>query len=407
MTATQTFPPHPLALRARLSAAWQRHRGWLWRDVVAVFLATRAALLLIAIIAQFFPTNSGYPDGGAAARGWGFTPVRLVDVWARWDSGWYFDLVRNGYYANGDIATVQSNLAYFPLYPYTVKALLSLLPATLRSYGMTVLVGVLVSNMCLVVGLALLHQWVTEITGDRQVARRTVLYLLLFPTGFIFSAFFAESTFLLCAAAALLAAHRRQWRWAGVAGALLTLTRPLGLLVAVPLAWEYAAAANWNVRKLRWDVLWLGLVPVAFLLYCYWQYTLTGDFLATIHTRQAWSRTFAWPWQTLLHPLAMAGITYMIPLEQILTGLFIAGSVAALWQLASPGLGVWALLMIAPPLFTGQLTSTARYYAVVLPVFIVAARLGRRPLVDRALTVLMAMTQAVLFFLWCRFYWVA
>ena len=404
MTTTLTSPLAPAPLSQRLAAAWQRHRGWLWTDVLAVFLLTRLALVGIALLARYFP-NAAYPIQAAAERGWQFTPVRLLDVWGRWDTGWYFDLIANGYYAPGDIRTVQSNLGFFPLYPYLVKALAALVPASLDRATVIMACGVLVSNLLLLGGLVLLRQWVAELTGDAGTARRAVLYLLLFPTAFFFSAVYTESAFLFCATAALLAAHRRAWFWACLAAALLTLSRPLGMLIGVPLAWQYAEAAGWNPRRLRWDVLWFLLIPAAFLAFCLWLYVLTGDFLATIHTREAWARAFAWPWQTVLDPDNY--LSYITPLEKALTLLFLAGALAALWRKPWRGLGLWVLLLIAPPLFTGQLTSTARYYAVVLPVFVFLADLGRHELVDRAITVAFPMFQALLFLAWCLFYWVA
>jgi Gpi18-like mannosyltransferase len=406
MTAPLAAPLTPSALPwpARLSAAWQRHRGWLWREVVAVFLLTRLALVGLALLAQQFPLNPLYPDASVVARGWSFTPLLILDVWARWDSGWYFDIIQHGYYANGAISTVQSNLGFFPLYPLLVSGLTALLPPALHSWGAIILMGVLVSNILLLGGLVLLRQWVLGLTGDPAVARRTVLYLLLFPTGFFFSAFYTESTFLCFAAAALYAAQRRAWFWAALAGALLTLSRPLGILISVPLAWQYAAAAGWHVRRLRWNVLWFALLPLAFLAFCGWLYLRTGDFLATVHTRVAWSRGFAWPWQTLLDPNEL--YPYITPLEQGLTVLFLVGAVLALWRLPSLGLGLWALLLLAPPLFTHQLTSTSRYDVTVLPVFVVLAQL-RRPTLHALLLTASAVGQAVLFVMWCRLYWVA
>jgi len=404
-TARPTTRPVPQPQYQRLLELWRRHRGWLWTDVVSVFLITRLALVGVALFASFFPTNPGYPITSAAARGWHFTPVYLVDVWGRWDTGWYFDLIDHGYYVNGDVSTTPSNLGFYPLYPYLVKGLTALGPPALRSPGATLLMGVLVSNAFLLGGLVLVRQWVLHLLGDAAVARRTVLYLLLFPTAFFFSTFYTESTFLFFSVAALYAAQRRAWGWACLAGAALTLSRPLGILIVVPLAWQYAEAARWNLRHLRWDAAWFALLPAGLLAFFYWQYTLTGDFLATLHTRAAWSRTFSWPWGTLLNPQGVVG--YITPLEQGLTLLFVGGALLALRRLPSLSLGLYALLLIAPPLFTGQLTSTARYYLAVAPVFVVLAQLGRHPTLDRAITIGAVTAQALLFFVWCLFYWVA
>ena len=258
-TPTETTP----LLRQRLSAAWRQQRGWIWGDVVAIFVLTRLGLLLVAWFARFFPNNAGYLSALAPARGWQYTPIHALDVWGRWDTGWYFDLIQHGYYVPGDISTVQSNLAFFPVYPFLVKVLAALAPV--HSPGATLLTGVLVSNGFLLGALVLLRQWVVELLGDEAVARRTVLYLLLFPTGFFFSAFYAESTFLFFAVAALYAAQRRAWGWAFLAGALATLSRPPGIWIAVPLAWQYAEAARWNIRNLRPNAAWIGLMPASLL----------------------------------------------------------------------------------------------------------------------------------------------
>ena len=408
MTTTAPLAaPLPLISAERWIAAFRRHRGWLWRELAAMWLLTRTLLVLIALGVTFFAKNPNYPLREATARGWHFTPIYLLDIWGRWDSGWYLDIIDNGYYARGDIRTVQSNLGFFPVYPLTVRLLVNVLPAVMRTPGMTLLLGVLVSNVFLLGGLALLRQWVAELTGDEGTARRTVLYLLLFPTGFFFSAFYTESTFLFFAAAALLAAQRRAWFWAAVAGALLTLSRPPGILIGLPLAWQYAQAAGWNIRRLRWNAFWFLLLPAAFLAFGYYEYRLTGDFLAALHHQQAHQAAagFYWPWQTLLHPVD--GVPYMLPIDWLLTVGLGAAALWALVKLPSPGLGVWALLMIAAPLFAGHLVSTARYAAVVLPAFVALAQWGRRPLLDRAMTILMPMAQALLFAWWCLFYWVA
>src|SRR5882672_5615095 len=138
MTTNFSLPaaaPSAVSYWGRLAAAWQRHRGWVWADVVSVFLLTRAALVVVGLFAGNFPSSLSYLVAIAPQRGWLFTPFRLVDVWGRWDSGWYMDVIQHGYYARGDIRTVQSNLGYFPLYPYTVKALLLFIPPALQPPG--------------------------------------------------------------------------------------------------------------------------------------------------------------------------------------------------------------------------------------------------------------------------------
>jgi hypothetical protein len=78
----------------RLSVdVWRRNRSWLWPDVLAPFAITRLALILVAWFSQYLPANTGYPYQPAIERGWHFSPHRLVDVWGRWDTGWYISII--------------------------------------------------------------------------------------------------------------------------------------------------------------------------------------------------------------------------------------------------------------------------------------------------------------------------
>jgi hypothetical protein len=68
----------------------------------------------------------------SVARGQ-FSPINLLDMWARWDSGWYLDIALNGYALRGPIETTQSNVAFFPLYPLLIRTLLLLVPESWRT----------------------------------------------------------------------------------------------------------------------------------------------------------------------------------------------------------------------------------------------------------------------------------
>jgi hypothetical protein len=406
MATTLALTPMAVPLRARLAAAWQRHRGWLWTDVVAVFLFTRVLLLALAAGVQPLPKNPYYPlKPDVATLGWQFTPVWLIDVWGRWDSYWYMDVVQNGYYARGDVRSVYSNLPFFPLFPYAVKALSALIPAALRTQGAVLLSGVLLSNALLLGGLALLRQWVAGLVGDAAVARRTVLYLLAFPTGFFFSAFYTEGAFLFFSMAALYAAQRRAWMWACLAGGLLALARPQGILIGLPLAWQYAEQAQWKLRNVRRDAVWFAALFAPLLAYGAGMYALTGDFLAPQTAAQVWSRGFAWPWETLLR--AEGEGRFMTQFQVALTIPFIAVALLAVRRLPSPSLGIYALLLILLPLCTGIMTSTARYYLVAIPVFVVLAQWGRRPLVNLAILAPAVLLQIIFFVAWSLFFFVA
>ena len=98
-------------------------------------------------------------------------------------------------------------------------------------------------------GAFYLFYLLVEIDFGRDVARRSVFYLAIFPTAFFFQTIYSESLFLLLTIGCIYAARRNEYIIAGIAGALATLTRSPGLLLLVPLVIMYmqgAVAGNWR-----------------------------------------------------------------------------------------------------------------------------------------------------------------
>jgi Gpi18-like mannosyltransferase len=383
---------------------WSRH--WIWTDVISIFIVTRFALLLIGWFTQFIAPNVHYPGQESVARGWDYTTFRLLDIWGRWDTGWYLGIVKYGYVIDGPLHSTQSNIAFFPLYPYLVKLLALLIPGSQTRPRVLLLIGVIVSNLFLVGALLLLHKLIVTTFNDQSLAQRSIQYLLFFPTGFFFSCFYTESAFLFLSVAAIYAATRRSWAAAGLSGGLLALTRPVGVLVIIPLAWLYLESLDWKLVKIRMNILWLLLVPAGLFSFLLVAYKLSGDFLAPLHVQQAWQRKFVMPWQTLISPFGgNASVTFI---EQVLVVGFIALALLSLLKLPSASYGLYSLLLIVVPLTSGTLMSTSRYLVVVFPVFILMAIWGGRiSMVDRTLKTVFLTLQVLFMTAWCQFYWVA
>ncbi len=380
------------------------NRRWLWTDVLAPLIITRLALLMVGWLARYFPVWPLFPQTEALARGWLFSPHRILDMWGRWDAGWYINLARNWYVAPGDLTQVQSNLPFFPLYPFLIRLVLWLIPAHLTTPGVELAAAVLVSNIMLVGGLILLHRWVSALTNDQETARRTVLYLLLFPTGFILSTAYSEATFLFITVAAFYAAHRRAWAVAGLVALLAGLARPTGIFIVPALVWLYLDDIHWRFGDIRPNIGWLLAAPLGVIAHLTYLYMLTGDFLAPMYAQQAFFRGFAWPWTTILTPINHNPLSG--PPEQVGTVLFLVLAVVAMFRLPSAVYGLHALAIMIPSLFTGTLTSQLRYNMMALAVLILLARWGRHRNVDWLIQIVFFALQVMFMVAWSRFYWV-
>ncbi|HEX8703738.1 MAG TPA: mannosyltransferase family protein [Myxococcaceae bacterium] len=317
--------------------------------------------------------------------------------WSRWDSGWYLRIAMDGY---ATVTTLQqeSSLAFFPAYPYLIRWIHALLPESLQGHDARVWIGMLISNLCILVALGLVHHCCERYFGRELDADRTVLYLLVSPAAFYFFALYTESFFLLFAVASFFFAFRQQWWLAGLMGLVLAMSRPTGILLAPALAWLYLSQKGWKWRELRWDVLALGLIPLGFALVGYNAYLKSGEPLAIFKIQAAWGRTFTSPFVTFQprhypHPL-------VDPISRVMLIAFLVLGVVSLKRLATPALGIFALLSMAPLWFTGTLTSVPRMLAVLFPIFALMSRYGRDSLVHHTIVILGMSAQVLLVVIW-------
>ncbi len=389
-----------------LKTHWAVGRLSFLADILIPWGVTRCLLLFVGWFAGYFEPNPKYGDPLALIRGWQFSPFRLLDVWGRWDASWYIDIALHGYSLRGPIETTQSNVAFFPLYPFSIRALLFLTPESWHTPEIALLIGVILSNIAFLAGLVVLYRLTMLLLGDREVARRTMWYTVLFPASFLFVSAYTEGLFFLLTVAAFYMAFRRTWWAAGILGALATLARPSGILLFLPLSWIYAESIAWKMRRVRWNSLWLALLPLAFIGFMVSLQPLTGDWVAPLRAQEAWSSTLAAPWDTIFTP-QIGVVPFMTRIEQALTiGGLVLAALAAI-KLPSKALALYIALLIIAMLFKGQLLATTRYLGTAFPIFMTLAIYGKYRTVDRVILIGSAATQALLMAAWVRFYWVA
>lgn len=300
----------------------------------------------------------------------------LLAVWQRFDTNWYLALAGRGYAAN-DVSNV-----YFPLYPLTVHALGLVV-------GNDLLAALLISNLALIIALVLLYRLTNELMGE-TAARRTLAYLVLFPTSFFLFAAYTESLFLALALAALTSARRGQWLWAALWGMLAALTRLQGLLLIVPLfaLWWSARAPGPSLGRARQGLALLALPGATSAFLMFNRMSLLSSYVGELHTR------FVWPWENVaaaVSSLPRSTVTLM-DLANLLITLGLAVLLGFVWKRLPRELALYAVVMFLAPLFrmtdTQPLVSMARYVLVLFPVFMVLGFAGGCRRLNRALVYL-------------------
>jgi hypothetical protein len=363
----------------------------------AAVLAFGAHLLLVglglALAAALIPTQRPI-----YAQNFRPAPLRgiertLLQPLANWDGQYYTAIATRGYGAS------RLTTAFWPLYPTLVGA-----GARLTGWNVP-RVGVLLSNLALLLALVLLHRLTRREHGP-AVATRCVWLMALFPTAFYFSAVFTEALFLLLSVAAAALASRDRWFGGAVAAALATVTRAAGVLVLPMLGLLLLARYGRDPRRWWWRAGLLaaaGLTPLLFL----WHIgAVWGDPWLPLTIQNRWKRALTPPWETVARAWQergdahargalgclgeivggrrdgcatdLAGQAALAPdlLNGLTLVLFAGLAVLGLWRLR-PAYSAYGLALLLLPLLTppqgNALMSLSRLMLVAFPAFMVLA----------------------------------
>lgn len=262
----------------------------------------------------------------------------------QWDCGWYGSVLEHGYdHAPHNDGT--ANWLFHPAQPlaaYPFRYWLKLpLPVSL----------VLASKAALVFaiyGFLLMVGTPTDSMEDRFKAGSLVAfnpYIIYAHAGYSEALYFALLAF------AFYFAGRKWWIASGMMGALLSATRMIGFLFAVPYA--MMSLGRDGLRKFDLNKLvGLLLCPLGTALYMLYLYHHTGDALAQVHIHVAWVGT------SLVNPVQALWVALAQHHWPRIWGAMALGGLGAsawLFKLDKPELGTYLALSILVALSGGSL----------------------------------------------------
>lgn len=342
----------------------------LWCRVGIPFVVSR---LLIFSPALFLVGPVRQPDAEVI-------PLPALGEWLRLafsvlvvsDSGWYLSIVRDGY-APGPFSTMQQeNWAFFPLYPLLANTLAQVMPLSLEWSG------ILVSNLALLVGLAVLDALVSEDRGKR-VGATAVWLVALFPTSYFLSGFRPEAVFLLISLLTYREARRGHWWSAGALGALAALARPQGALIAILILGEGLRRYGWHTRRLLPPFGAVAITGAGTALFMAYLWARTGNPLAFRDILVAWGHDQAIiPGASLVaylaHPYLVGYYGWDLGLMNVLLTLVALIAGAALLLRREYGTGCYVVVNLAIALSKGTtFISMGRYVLVLFPIYVLLA----------------------------------
>jgi hypothetical protein len=226
----------------------------------------------------------------------------------RWDSVFYVSIAHSGYGVGEPFAR-----AFFPLYPLTIRVF-----AGFQSSPAALLISAYVIALVSFLWALYIFHRLVEVELGAQLAWPALLLFAMFPGSVFFSTPLSESLFLLLTLGSFYAARMGRWPTAGILAALASGTRPVGIMLFVPLGVLYfygpradlpavATRVAGSLRErlrpvypLRKNVLWLVLIPAGALAYAVYLHFTYGS-LANYQSSQAqWNRGFHGPFGAIV-----------------------------------------------------------------------------------------------------------
>jgi hypothetical protein len=354
-------------------------------DAVREFVGRdlRAALVPWVLARVFVVGTLALTRFGVDHREGARRPVQLGQGLFAWDAAFYRDIAEHGYGAVGSGA-----LRFFPAVPLVTRGL------GVVFLGNDAVALLVVANGSALLFGALLYRLARIETGDERTAVRAAWFAAIFPPAVALVLGYAEATFMLLSAAMFLALRRRRFAWAMPFALAAGLTRPVGVLLALPAAIE--AARDWRDTSLRDRVIRVGAVlaaPVGSGLFLLWVRYAYGDLWLPLRIQNdrkhrggfvdPFTRTFDGVGD-LIH-----GDRFGSGLHVLWAGLFIVLIVVLFWRLPA-SYGFYAAAMLVVNLSARNLDSLERYAMSAFPLVLAVALVTARPDVERPVLVVSA-----------------
>jgi hypothetical protein len=342
------------------------------REVMPIFVSTRACVLLVGLLAVGL---FGYrADAGPP---WRMYENEFLNLPGRWDTGWYIGIAAEGYRWQPARLAVQQNIAFFPAFPMLMRYI-SLFLA--REVMWT---GVLISWLACFAALVYVFRFTRDRLGG-DAARTAVALVACYPFALFFSTAYTEALFLLTIIGACYHFERSElWKAAGW-GLLAGLTRPNGCLLSVVLAliavrpyWPLSTLERgWRTAVTRLAVA--ALPGIGMLIYSTFIYSLTGNPFQWAAQNAAWGRVYRGLDTLFEEQVVMLNqdALYAFAATQAVDALQLAAVVfhlVAVWPVYRRlGLPYAAMIVvnIVPPLIMGGLLSMGRVTSVLFPAFV-------------------------------------
>jgi len=308
---------------------------------------------------------------------------QYISICKKNDSYWYEKISNKGYPELRKREEIgfskaekykQSEWAFFPFYPALNKYTSNLLGI---SFNTSALIWSTLFSTLAIIGI---YWFGVNYFEKNNIAFYNTILIFTFPFSFYYSVFYTEAIFLSFMIFSFISIHYRKYWLLGLLLIPLTLLRPNGIVILLPL-YLYHLEQNGLLKKFTFN--WKNLFdlsnikqslffltsPLAFLVYCFYQFEKTGFYFAFSIAQEGWYREFMFPILSFFRRGDFA--TQFNSVYTILIIIF------AIWFRKKLKFSLNALIFISLllPLCSGSVTSMPRFISVIFPLFMILSQI--------------------------------
>jgi hypothetical protein len=334
--------------------------------------------------------------------------VNPIWLWSRanFDGMHYLQIAKKGY------GLYQQ--AFFPLYPKLISTL------TPVFFGRDLIAGFFISSLSFFLMIFFFYKLV-KLDYSEKIAKRAILFLLVFPTAFYFSTIYTESLFLMLVVSSFYFAKTKRWFLAGSLGAFASLTRLPGIFLFPAFLVEfYYQNLGLSKRKInKKNFFFIFLIPLGLLYYMGFLNKEFSDPLMfiTVQSNFGAGREPArlillyqvfWRYLKMIFTVKFLSLTYFIVFLEFLSGLVFLGLTILSFLKKMNSYFVFMALSFILPTLTGNFLSMPRFVLTLFPGFIILSLISEKHLfIRKAYLTISIILFIICLMLFSQGYWLA
>jgi hypothetical protein len=251
--------------------------------------------------------------------------INPFTLWFKWDSAFYYQIVKNGYETIMYDEKSFHNWAFYPLYPLIIKSLTSLFNI-FENDSLIFFIGITVSSFFFALSLFYLEKLLKQINFNENQIQLTLMMLIIFPSSYFFNLFYPESLSFFLSTFSLYCLLNKKFLNTTISISLALITKMQNVFL-VPTFFIYffyliyKKDIKFNLKTLISFFLYTSIIFLPLLIFFKYLQQITGNFWAALQIQKAWQNQNFYPLSFFFTYFKIYGLNLKI--EHLLSSILI------------------------------------------------------------------------------------